>query len=142
MNPSICTVFPLILLGAYLSQGLHRERLAPGALVHCAEFARRPLHLPLTAPDPHEDAAVEVDGEREQRLDVAAVAVGGRLHRPQHDPERHLVAGPGPEGQGAVLAVARLGRVSAQHSHVGARDADEAAVGGGLGRIHKLSMLH
>ena len=129
------------MLCVYLSQRLHRERLAPGALVHVAELAGRALDLPLAGADPHEDAAVEVDGEGEERLDVAAVAVGMRLHRLQHDAQRHLVAGLGPDGQGAVLAVAGLGRVAAQHAHVGAGDADETAVGGGLGGVIKCSLF-
>ncbi len=57
-----------------------------------AQLAGGALALSLPGADADEHAAVEVDGEREERLDVATVAVRVGLDALQHDPQRHLVA--------------------------------------------------
>lgn len=56
--------------------------------------------------NPHEQPDVKVDGEGEERDDVAAVAGGGGRDGVEDEPEGELVRELGPDGDAAVVGEA------------------------------------
>mmetsp|Transcript_97797 Transcript_97797/g.276643 ORF Transcript_97797/g.276643 Transcript_97797/m.276643 type:complete len:227 (+) Transcript_97797:701-1381(+) len=118
----------------HLAERLHEKALALHALVDDTRLGSVVLRLRWRGEDAHEHADVEVNRTRNQRHHFAAIPRGGRRYSVHNEPERHLVDITGLQRGTAISRKGRLWVISAQHRHVGRRDAQKAPVSN---RLHR-----
>mmetsp|Transcript_24105 Transcript_24105/g.43095 ORF Transcript_24105/g.43095 Transcript_24105/m.43095 type:complete len:318 (-) Transcript_24105:321-1274(-) len=121
--------FATRVLLALLAYGLHPERVAAGALPDVGLLGGGGLFAGAGGGvDADEYADVEVDGQREQRNDVALVAIGMRLDASEEDAEGHFMAVGAVDGVATVVVVAGRAVVATEIGHVRGRDQQQAAL--------------